>query len=122
MPDGAGAPPGGAHGIKQPPAPTREAFRLCGVGLALIMLFYGGAAMVDFNVIQNKKAPGFITNTARIDGALPTLLEKSAKSTATATSPTTTTNHHYKHHQQRLRHRPNISNDNNDNDKNKQQR
>jgi phosphoglycerate kinase len=38
---------------------------------------------VDFNVPQDKKDPSVITNTARIDGAMPTInycLEKGAKS------------------------------------------
>merc|ERR1719486_1636773 len=37
---------------------------------------------VDFNVPQDKKDPSIITNTARIDGAMPTInycLEKGAK-------------------------------------------
>merc|ERR1719265_1631182 len=42
---------------------------------------------VDFNVPQDKKDPSIITNTARIDGALPTIkkvLEKGAKSVVLA--------------------------------------
>merc|ERR1719454_1096350 len=38
---------------------------------------------VDFNVPQDKKDPSIITNTARIDGAMPTIkycLEQGAKS------------------------------------------
>merc|ERR1712224_854455 len=42
---------------------------------------------VDFNVPQDKKDPNIITNTARIDAALPTIkaiLEKGAKSVVLA--------------------------------------
>merc|ERR1719414_1928305 len=75
--------PAAASSAPSEPAPALNKMKIDQVDLKDKRVFI----RVDFNVPQDKQDPNIITNTARIDAALPTIkyaLEKGAKSVVLA--------------------------------------